>query len=139
MGFVSPPRKSRGFGRRTSAKKQKKVRKEMQTGISTRNQIKIGDVNVSGSSPISNMSLLELNQNINKFRRNGEQRSGIRNHPVTRKILMPTYPLRGVTGKGNTTSIKKLRTKSVEKKNRLRKRNGPKGVRRTPIKGKVKQ
>ena len=58
--FEAPPGESIGLENHTSAKERKEIGKKVETRVSARNQIKVGNVNMSSSSPISNIGLLEL-------------------------------------------------------------------------------
>ena len=58
--FETPPGESIGLGDHTSAKERKAIGKKVETRVSARNQIKVGNVNISSSSPISNIGLLAL-------------------------------------------------------------------------------
>ena len=120
MSSETPPRKSMSLRGNTSTQKGKQVRRQIQTGISTRNHIKIGNVYVGSSSPIRDISLLKLNQDVNKFSRHSERRSGKRNHNVSRKFIMPPKPLTRILGQEKPASVKKLEAKSTKKINCLR-------------------
>ena len=94
----APPRESMSLRGNTSTQKGKQVRRQIQTGISTRNHIKLGNVYVGSGSPIRDISLLKLNQDVNKFSRDSERWSGKRNHNVSRKFIMPSKLLTGIFG-----------------------------------------
>ena len=101
----APPRKSMSLGGKASTQKGKQVRRQIQTGISTRNHIKIWKVNVSSGSPIRDISLLKLNQNVNKFSRDSERRSAKRNHNVSRKFIMPSKLLTRIFGQEKPAAV----------------------------------
>ena len=116
----TPPVKSMSLSGNTSAQERKQVRRQIQTGISTRNQIKKGHMNVGSRSPISDIRLLKLNQDVNKCISDGERRSGKRNHNISRKLIMPAKLLTGIFGQKKPTALQQLEAKSTEEIDSLR-------------------
>ena len=96
-------------------------------------------MNVSSGSPIRDISLLELNQHINKFIRNRDRRSGKRNHNVSREFIMPPKLLTRVFRQQKPTTVEQLKTKRTKKIHRLRQRDRAKSVGRAPTKNEMQK